>query len=49
MQKKKKIRRHRSEDDERAYWARRDSTDYVDWSKAKRVRLPKLKRTTEKE
>jgi predicted DNA binding CopG/RHH family protein len=27
---------------ERAYWERADSTDHVDWSRAKRVRLPNL-------
>nr|WP_294546853.1 BrnA antitoxin family protein [uncultured Rhodopila sp.] len=32
-----------SEADERRFWETRDSTDYVDWSKAQRVRLPNLK------
>ena len=33
----------RSEDEEREFWANRDSTDYVDWDDARRVVLPNLK------
>lgn len=40
MAKRKKFR---SEDDEREYWATHDSAEEIDWSKAKRVTLPKLK------
>jgi predicted DNA binding CopG/RHH family protein len=29
--------------EEREFWETQDSTDYVDWSKAQRVRLPNLK------
>jgi predicted DNA binding CopG/RHH family protein len=36
-----------SEAAERAFWARHDSADYVDWSTAHRLRLPKLKPSTE--
>ena len=36
----------RSEAEERRFWETHDSTDYVDWSKAKRVRLPNLKPST---
>ena len=32
-----------SEAEERAFWESHDSTDYVDWSKAERVRFPSLK------
>ncbi|MQT12096.1 BrnA antitoxin family protein [Segnochrobactrum spirostomi] len=32
-----------SEAEERAFWESHDSVDYVDWSKAERVRLPNLK------
>jgi hypothetical protein len=32
-----------SEDEERAFWATHDSTDYLDWSQAKPVMLSKLK------
>ena len=35
-----------SEADERAFWETHDSTDYVDWSKAERARLPNLKPST---
>jgi predicted DNA binding CopG/RHH family protein len=36
-----------SESAERAFWARNDSADYVDWSRAQHVQLPKLKPSTE--
>ncbi len=35
-----------SEAEERAFWERTDSTDYVDWSKARRVCFPNLKPST---
>jgi predicted DNA binding CopG/RHH family protein len=35
-----------SEADERAYWEREDSTAHLDWSKARRARLPNLKPST---
>lgn len=40
---KKPIPRFKSEDAEREFWATHDSTDYVDWRKAKRVTLPNLR------
>ena len=40
---KKKIPKFKSEDAEREFWATHDSTEYVDWKKAKRVVFPKLK------
>jgi len=40
---KKKIPKFRSEDKEREFWADHDSTEFVDWKKAKRVLLPFLK------
>jgi predicted DNA binding CopG/RHH family protein len=39
----KRKRRFKTEDEERAYWAVHDSTKEIDWSKAKRVTLPKLR------
>jgi predicted DNA binding CopG/RHH family protein len=39
----KKIPKFRSEDAERDFWARADSTDHIDWSKAKRVVMAELK------
>ena len=32
-----------SEEQERNFWARQDSTDYLDWTKAQRVVFPNLK------
>ena len=36
----------KSEAEERAFWETHDSTEYVDWSRAERVRLPNLKPST---
>jgi len=41
--KKKRIPKYKSEDKERDFWAVSDSTDHVDWSRARRVILPNLK------
>lgn len=41
--KKKKIPKYKSEDKERDFWAVADSTEYVDWSRARRIILPNLK------
>lgn len=35
-----------TEAEERAFWETQDSTEYVDWSKARRTRFPNLKPTT---
>jgi predicted DNA binding CopG/RHH family protein len=43
---KKKIPKFRNEDEERAFWARRDSTEYVDWKKAEKVAFSNLKPST---
>jgi predicted DNA binding CopG/RHH family protein len=43
---KTKIPAFKSEAEERAFWEKHDSTDYVDWSKAKRAIMPILKPTT---
>jgi len=40
---KKRIPRFKNEDEERRFWLSHDSTEYVDWKKAKRMVLPKLK------
>ena len=34
------------EADERRFWETHDSTEYLDWSKAERVRFPRLKPST---
>lgn len=38
-----KRRKFRDEDEEREYWATRDSVDEIDWSKAARTTLANLK------
>ncbi len=42
----KTIPKFRSEAEERRFWETHDSTDYVDWSKARRVSFPNLKPST---
>lgn len=39
----KKIPRFKNKDEEREFWSRHDSTDYIDWDKAKKAVLPNLK------
>ena len=39
----KMIPKFKSMEEERKFWSSADSTEYVDWEKAKRVILPKLK------
>src|SRR5437660_6486520 len=47
IMKKRRIRHQsKTEAEERRFWETRDSTDYVDWSKAERVRFPNLKPST---
>ena len=41
--KKNKIPKFKSEDKEREFWAGHDSSEYIDWSKAKNVTLSNLK------
>ena len=43
----KAIPRFRSEDEERRFWAKHDSTDYVEWSRAREAVFPDLKLSTE--
>ena len=40
---KKKVPKFDSEDKEREFWSKVDSTDYVDWKRAKRAAFPNLK------
>lgn len=46
MKKRKSIPKFRNEDEERAFWVAHDSTEYLDWSKAKKVTFPNLKPST---
>ncbi len=43
---KKQIPRFKNEDEEREFWATHDSTEYLDWAKAKRAVFPNLKPST---
>ena len=47
MKQLKSIPVFETEAEEAAFWAVTDSTDYLDWTKAKKVRLPNLKPTTQ--
>ena len=42
----KPIPEFKNEDEERAFWASHDSSEYVNWSKASRTIFPNLKPTT---
>jgi len=44
----KKIPNFKSEDEERKFWSKSNSTDYIDWSKAQKMVLPNLKPSTKK-
>lgn len=39
----KKIPTFRTEAEERDFWANADSSNYIDWSKAKRTMLPNIR------
>lgn len=39
----KKIPNFESEDKEREFWANADSSEYIDWKKAKKIVFPDLK------
>ena len=43
---KRKVPKFKTEAEERKFWETHDSTDYIDWSKAERVRFPNLKPST---
>ena len=45
---KKKMPKFKSEDQEREFWSKADSTEYLDWAKAKRAILPNLKPSVKK-
>ena len=40
---KKQVPEFRSEEEERAFWAQHDSSDFIDWQAAKARRFPNLK------
>lgn len=39
----KKIPKFKTEKEEKQFWKTHDSSDYIDWGKARRVVLPELK------
>jgi predicted DNA binding CopG/RHH family protein len=43
---KQRVPTFKNEDEEREFWATHDSTEFVDWSKAKRAVFPNLKPST---
>ena len=43
MKKLRKIPKFRSEAEERNFWRKNDTSDFVDWKKADRVSFPNLK------
>ena len=45
---KKKIPGFDTEDQEREFWSKSDSTEYIDWSSSKKTILPNLKPSTKK-
>ncbi|MBI4949738.1 MAG: BrnA antitoxin family protein [Deltaproteobacteria bacterium] len=46
MKKQKKIPKFKNEEDERGFWATHDSTEYIDYSRAKKAIFPELKPST---
>lgn len=47
MKKFKQIPHFKNENDERKFWATHDSTGYIDWSRAKKVKFSNLKPSTQ--
>ena len=41
--KKRQLPKFRSEEDERNFWVKHDSTEFMDWQAAQRRRFPNLK------
>jgi predicted DNA binding CopG/RHH family protein len=47
MQKKdSSIPKFKNEDEERDFWSKNDSSDFIDWRKAQEIRFPNLKPST---
>ncbi|MGH8720240.1 MAG: CopG family antitoxin [Burkholderiales bacterium] len=45
--KTKSVRKFKSEGEERVFWEANDSSNLVDWTKAKRASFPNLKASTQ--
>jgi len=46
MNKVKQVPTFKTEQEERAFWEQNDSSEYVDWSKAKLASMPNLRPST---
>lgn len=46
MSKTKKVPTFKTEAEERNFWENNDSSDYIDWTQAKRIAMPNLKPST---
>ncbi|MFM9890050.1 MAG: BrnA antitoxin family protein [Rickettsiales bacterium] len=46
MSKRKPLPKFKTEAEEQKFWATHDSTEYLDWAKAKKTVLPNLKPST---
>jgi len=46
MKKLKNIPKFKNEEEERNFWAKNDSSDFIDWKKSKLTSFPKLKPST---
>ena len=46
MKKKKKIPKFKTEAEERRFWQKNDSSEYIDWTHAEEFILPRLKPST---
>lgn len=46
MKKLKKTPKFKTEEEEREFWSKNDSSEYMGWNKSKRVSFPNLKPST---
>jgi len=46
MKKLKNIPKFKTEDEEREFWSKEDSSEYINWKNAKTVNFPNLKPST---
>ncbi len=46
MKKLKNIPKFKSEQEEREFWTKNDSSEFIDWNKSKTTSFPKLKPST---
>lgn len=46
MSKLKKIPKFKSEEEERKFWSKADSNNYINWLETKRINFPNLKPST---